>query len=70
MEIEADYVVHQTRFCTRSKPDQDALPESTGITALADLAERRLAGWPTREKPDEAALAASRARALTAGAKQ
>ena len=38
------------------------------ITALADVAERHLAGWPTRERPDEAALGASRARALAAGA--
>ena len=38
------------------------------ITALADVAERHLAGWPTREQPDEAALDASRARALAAGA--
>lgn len=38
------------------------------ITALADVAERHLAGWPTRETPDPAALAASRAAALAAGA--
>lgn len=38
------------------------------ITALADLAERHLAGWPTREPADPAALAASRAAALAAGA--
>jgi len=38
------------------------------ITALATIAERHLAGWPTRDKPDEAALAASRAAALAAGA--
>jgi ferrochelatase len=40
------------------------------ITALANLAERHLAGWPTRERPDEAALAASLALALAAGAKR
>jgi ferrochelatase len=38
------------------------------ITALATIAERHLAGWPTRDKPVEAALAASRAAALAAGA--
>jgi ferrochelatase len=39
------------------------------IDALAALSERHLAGWPTREAPDPAALAASRALALAAGAK-
>ena len=43
-------------------------PDATKVTALADVAERHLAGWPTCEQPDEAALAASRARALAAGA--
>ena len=38
------------------------------ITALATIAERHLAGWPTRDKPDEATLAAPRAAALAAGA--
>ena len=40
------------------------------ITALSGIAERHLAGWPTQSLPDEAALAASRAAALAAGAKQ
>ena len=49
----------------KNKPhDRDAW-----ITALATIAERHLAGWPTRDKPDEAALAASRAAALALGAK-
>ena len=38
------------------------------IGALAFLAERHLAGWPTTEPLDRAALAQSRARALAAGA--
>jgi len=46
--------------CLNANPDW--------IEALAALAERHLAGWPTRDKPDAAALAASRARALAAGA--
>lgn len=40
------------------------------IRALADLCERHLAGWPTREQPDAAALAASRTAALALGARQ
>lgn len=40
------------------------------IEALADLSEQHLAGWPTRgEENDPQALAASRAAALAAGAK-
>lgn len=38
------------------------------IGALADLAERHMAGWPTKERPDPAALAASRERARAMGA--
>ncbi len=38
------------------------------IGALAFLAERHLAGWPTREPIDQAALAHSKARAISAGA--
>ncbi len=38
------------------------------IGALGFLAERHLAGWPTREMVDPAALAQSRERALAAGA--
>jgi ferrochelatase len=38
------------------------------IRALADLAERHLQGWPTRELPDAEALQASRDRALAMGA--
>lgn len=39
------------------------------IEALAALAQRHLAGWPTREPADAQALAESRALALAAGAK-
>lgn len=38
------------------------------IAALADIAERHLAGWPTREEADPRALAATRERALAMGA--
>ncbi|GAB4399587.1 MAG: ferrochelatase [Rhodoferax sp.] len=38
------------------------------IDALATLAERHLAGWPTRDAPDAAALQTSRALALALGA--
>ncbi|MBK7004612.1 MAG: ferrochelatase [Burkholderiales bacterium] len=39
------------------------------ITALCLLAQQHLAGWPTQQLPDAQALAASRACALTHGAK-
>lgn len=39
------------------------------IAALGRLGEQHLGGWPTRQAPDIAALAASRAAALAAGAK-
>jgi ferrochelatase len=39
------------------------------IDALAGIAERQLQGWPTREEPDAAALAAQRERALAMGAR-
>jgi len=38
------------------------------VSALADLAQRHLQGWPTQMAPDAAALAASQARALAMGA--
>lgn len=38
------------------------------LRALADIAERHLAGWPTREWPSDTELAATRARALAMGA--
>jgi protoporphyrin/coproporphyrin ferrochelatase len=38
------------------------------ISALAAISIQHLAGWPTTELPDEGALAASRRRALDAGA--
>lgn len=38
------------------------------IAALADLAIRHMAGWPTQARPDPAELAASRQRAVAAGA--
>ncbi len=40
------------------------------ITALCNLAQKHLQGWPTQEAPDAAALRASRAAALALGAKQ
>ncbi|MBH9577676.1 ferrochelatase [Inhella proteolytica] len=39
-----------------------------GMRALGTLAEQHLQGWPTRELPDAAALAAQRERALALGA--
>ncbi len=39
------------------------------ITAMADLAQQHLGGWPTQAAPDAAALAASREAALAMGAK-
>jgi ferrochelatase len=39
------------------------------IAALGNIAERHLGGWPTREKADAAALAASHAAAKALGAK-
>jgi protoporphyrin/coproporphyrin ferrochelatase len=39
------------------------------VEALAGVAERHLAGWPTRAAPDARALAASREAALALGAK-
>jgi ferrochelatase len=44
--------------------------EPAWISALGQLAERNLAGWPTREAPDADQLAASRRAALAMGAKQ
>ncbi len=38
------------------------------IEGIGQLAEQHLAGWPTRQAPDAAALAASRAAALALGA--
>jgi protoporphyrin/coproporphyrin ferrochelatase len=46
--------------CLNARPDW--------IAALAGIAERHLQGWPTRETPDPAALAAQRERALAMGA--
>ena len=40
------------------------------LRALADIAERHLAGWPTRQAPDDAAAQATRQRALALGARQ
>jgi len=40
------------------------------ITALCNLAEQHLQGWPTLQAPDAAVLQASRAAALALGAKQ
>ncbi|MCZ8292230.1 MAG: ferrochelatase [Hylemonella sp.] len=39
------------------------------IAAMGHLCEQHLGGWPTRKTPDAAALAASRAAALTLGAR-
>jgi ferrochelatase len=41
-----------------------------GMRMLADLAERHLQGWPTRERADPQALSAQRAAALAAGAQR
>jgi ferrochelatase len=40
------------------------------VTALADIAQQHLQGWPTLAEPDTAALARSRQQALALGAKQ
>jgi protoporphyrin/coproporphyrin ferrochelatase len=40
------------------------------IAALGAIAERHLAGWPTRERPDPAVLRASREAAMASGAKR
>jgi ferrochelatase len=40
------------------------------ITALSNLAQRHLQGWPTQETPDLRELEASRLAALALGAKQ
>ena len=40
------------------------------ITALCDITQQHLAGWPTQAAPDAPRLAASRAAALALGAKQ
>jgi ferrochelatase len=40
------------------------------ITALCELTQQHLAGWPTQSKADTQALAASRSAALAQGAKQ
>ncbi|MFT6591450.1 MAG: ferrochelatase [Rhodoferax sp.] len=39
------------------------------ITAMCELTQRHLAGWPTQTEPDPQALSASRAAALALGAK-
>ena len=44
--------------------------DAAWIAALGELAQRHLAGWPTRDTPDEPALAASRVAAVAMGAKQ
>jgi ferrochelatase len=38
------------------------------VSALGDLAQQHLAGWPTLAAPDHRALATSRAEALALGA--
>jgi ferrochelatase len=43
---------------------------STWMNALAQIAIRHMAGWPTQEEPDAAALNMSRQRALALGAKR
>jgi len=40
------------------------------ITALCELTQQHLAGWPTQAAPDDAALAASRTAALALGAQR
>lgn len=44
--------------------------EPAWIAALGELAQRHLAGWPTRDQPDADVLAASRLAAVAMGAKQ
>jgi ferrochelatase len=44
--------------------------EPAWIAALGELAQRHLAGWPTRDTPDDQALAASKVAAVAMGAKQ
>lgn len=44
--------------------------DAVWITALCEISLQHLSGWPTLEAPDAKALAASRAAALLAGAKQ
>jgi protoporphyrin/coproporphyrin ferrochelatase len=44
--------------------------EPAWIAALGAIAERHLAGWPTKDAPDPEALAASRQHATALGAKQ
>ena len=44
--------------------------DAVWITALCEISMQHLSGWPTLEAPDAKALAASRAAALQAGAKQ
>ena len=39
------------------------------VDALADLSERHLQGWPTKQADDPMQLAASRERAIARGAK-
>ncbi len=39
------------------------------ITALADIAQQHLAGWPTRTQPDAQCLRESQQRAMSMGAK-
>ena len=43
---------------------------SQWITALCDIAQQHLAGWPTQATPDAQALTASRAAAMALGAHQ
>ena len=44
--------------------------EPAWITALCEITEQHLAGWPTKAAPDAGKLAASRAAALALGARQ
>jgi protoporphyrin/coproporphyrin ferrochelatase len=44
--------------------------DPTWITALCEITEQHLAGWPTLASPDSVALGASRTAALALGAHQ
>jgi ferrochelatase len=44
--------------------------DAAWLSALGDIAEQHLGGWPTRSRPDPAVQAASRTAALALGARQ
>ena len=48
--------------------DSDAGADAAWIAAVGAIAEKHLAGWPTKDAPDAATLARSREAALLKGA--